>query len=128
MIHVPCPVGVTIFSAGGNIRLVSNFTKLHALILAACSYALLLLLLHHTRTAVELSSLPGPSENQKMTWSHFPHVLSQHYVAKTSDYLPYMRPFGSQLLLIMAVQSPFGSQLLFIRWYRVCEKTLPRSD
>jgi len=31
------PVHVTIFSTGGKFWLVSNFTKLHALILATCS-------------------------------------------------------------------------------------------
>ena len=36
-----CTVRVTIYSTGGKFHLVSNFTKLHALTLAACSYALL---------------------------------------------------------------------------------------
>ena len=35
-------VRVTIFSTGGKFQPVSNFTELHALTLAACSYALLL--------------------------------------------------------------------------------------
>ena len=79
MIHVPCPVGVTVFSTDTKFRPVPNFTKLHAPTLAARSYALLLLLLHHTRTVVELSSLPGPSENQERVWPHFPFVLGQHF-------------------------------------------------
>ena len=36
-----CRVHVTIFSTGGKFQPVSNFTELHALTLAACSYALL---------------------------------------------------------------------------------------
>ena len=36
-----CTVHVTIFSTGGKFRLVSNFTELHTLTLAARSYALL---------------------------------------------------------------------------------------
>ena len=35
-----CPVRVTIFSTGGKFQPVSNFTELHALTLAARSYAL----------------------------------------------------------------------------------------
>ena len=40
--YAACAVRVTIFSTGGKFRLVSNFTDLHALTLAARSYALLL--------------------------------------------------------------------------------------
>ena len=36
-----CTVCVTIFSTGSKFQLVSNFTELHALSLAAQSYALL---------------------------------------------------------------------------------------
>ena len=89
MIHVPCPVGVTIFSTGAKFRPVSNFTKLHASTLAARSYALLLLLLHHTRTVVELSSLLGPSENQERAWVTFPICAGSAFLAKTNDYIPY---------------------------------------
>ena len=35
-----CVGCVTIYSTGGKFRLVSNFTQLHALTLAACSYSL----------------------------------------------------------------------------------------
>ena len=40
-VYAACPVCVTIFSTGGNFWPVSNFTELHALTPAACSYALL---------------------------------------------------------------------------------------
>ena len=39
--YAACAVRVSIFSTGGKFRPVSNFTKLHVLTLAACSYALL---------------------------------------------------------------------------------------
>ena len=41
-VYAACPVCVTIFSSGGKFRPVPNFTELHALTLAAHSYALLL--------------------------------------------------------------------------------------
>ena len=40
-VYAACTVCVTIFSTGGKFQTVSNFTELHALILAARSYALL---------------------------------------------------------------------------------------
>ena len=40
-VNAACTGRVTIFSAGGKFRPVLNFTQLHALTLAACSYALL---------------------------------------------------------------------------------------
>ena len=41
-VYAACPVCITIFSTGGKFRPVPNFTELHALTLAAHSYALLL--------------------------------------------------------------------------------------
>ena len=40
-VYVACTVHVTNFSTGGKFRPVSNFAELHALTLAARSYALL---------------------------------------------------------------------------------------
>ena len=42
-INAVCTVCVTIFRTGGKFWLVSNFTELHALTLAACSYVVLVL-------------------------------------------------------------------------------------
>ena len=39
-VYGACPVRVSIFSAGGKFQPVSKFTELHALTLAARSYAL----------------------------------------------------------------------------------------
>ena len=43
MQHAQYQVCVTIFSTGGKVQLLSNFIELHALTLAARSYALLLI-------------------------------------------------------------------------------------
>ena len=43
MSNAACAVCVTIFSTGDKVQLLSNFTELHALTLAARSYALLLI-------------------------------------------------------------------------------------
>ena len=40
-VYIGCTVHVTIFSTGRKFHPVSNFTELHVLTLAACSYALL---------------------------------------------------------------------------------------
>ena len=40
-VYPACAVHVTTFSTGDNFRPVSNFTELHTLTLAACSYVLL---------------------------------------------------------------------------------------
>ena len=39
-VYTECAVRVTIFSTGSKFQLVSNFTELHALTLAACSYCM----------------------------------------------------------------------------------------
>ena len=41
-VYIACTVHVTIFSTGRKLHPVSNFTELHVLTLAACSYLLLL--------------------------------------------------------------------------------------
>ena len=40
-VYAACTVRVTIFGTAGKFQPACNFTKLHALTLAACSYALL---------------------------------------------------------------------------------------
>ena len=40
-VYTACTVRVIIFGTGGKFQLACNFTMLHALTLAACSYALL---------------------------------------------------------------------------------------
>ena len=54
-VYAPCAVHVTIFSTGSKFKLVSNFTELQALTLAAHSYVLLFYHVNHANVPTSTS-------------------------------------------------------------------------